>query len=187
MVSLLGLFQKYEILVEKRLLRECNTIDTGKLMTILVTSPVCTGNGSEFHSLDDLGISEVRSAAEVGKVTVLIESNLTILEFIDKLDLILVTLLFEIFQSISLGHMRTLESLLAARKFHHLLLNSREISICKLPVTKVNVIVESILDSRADTEFDSRIQCFEGLRHKVCRRMPEDTLAFLVIPLEKSH
>ena len=109
----------------------------------------------------------MRSAAKVCKVTVLVECNLSVFEFVDKFYFILVTLLREIFKGISLGNMCALESLFTLRKFQHFLLDSREISICKLFSSKVDVIIKSVFNSRADTEFDSRIQCFEGLRHKV--------------------
>ena len=109
----------------------------------------------------------MRSAAKVCKVTVLVECNLSVFEFVDKFYFILVTLLCEIFKGISLGNMCALESLFTLRKFQHFLLDSREISISKLFSSKVDVIIKSVFNSRADTEFDSRIQCFEGLRHKV--------------------
>ena len=111
----------------------------------------------------------MRSAAQIGEVAVLIEGNLAVLEFIDQLNLVLVTFLRKIFEGISLGHMRAFESLLAVREFHHLLLDSREIRISKLSVTKVNVIIESVFNSRSDAELDTRIKGFECLCHKVSR------------------
>ena len=49
----------------------------------------------------------------------------------------------------------------------------------------VYVVVEAVLDCRADTEFHSGIKFLESLGEKVGGGMPESMLAFRVIPFEK--
>ena len=42
-VTLLGLFQHLQVLVQHALLREGDTVDSGELLALLVSSPVCSG------------------------------------------------------------------------------------------------------------------------------------------------
>ena len=187
MVTFLCFLEKYKVFIQKRFLRECDTIYTGKLRTFLVSSPICTCDGCHLHGLDEFRISEVRSTAEIGKIAILVECNLAVLEFADKFELVLVTFLREIFYCIFLGDMGAFELLLTACKFQHLLLDSREIRVGKLLSAKVNVIIESVFDSRSDTELHTRIKGFESLCHKVGRRVPENMFSFLVFPFQQPY
>ena len=102
MVSLLGLFEDYEIFVEHRLLREGDTIYTGKLATLFVASPVCTGNGGKLDSFDNFCVHEVRTTAKIGECTVLVVCNRTVFKLADELAFVLVALLFEMLHRLGL-------------------------------------------------------------------------------------
>ena len=185
MVTLLCLLEHHEILIEKGLLREGYSVDSGKLLTLLIASPVCSGDGCELHRLDHRGIAEMRSAAEIGKTSVLVEGNLAVLQFVNQFNLVFVPLLIEIFESIRLCHVSALERLPGMGELEHLLLDGREIIVGKDLVTKVDVIVESVLKSRSDSELHARIKGLEGLCHEMRRRMPENVLSFRIIPFEQ--
>ena len=72
-VSLLGLFQHFQVLVKHALLREGYTVDTGELLALLVSPPVSAGYRGELDGLDYGCRHDVRASAKVGEVTVGIE------------------------------------------------------------------------------------------------------------------
>ena len=110
-IALLGLLQHGKILVKHAFLRESHSVYTSQLLTLLISFPVCTCNGSKLDSLDVIHMLDVRTAAEIRKPTILIESNSTVFQILYKLTFILVTFLGEILQSIRLRYFLTLKSL----------------------------------------------------------------------------
>ena len=167
MVALLGLFEEDKILIEHRLLREGDSVDSGELLALLVTTPVGTGDGGQLDGLDDLGVAKMRSAAKVGEMTVRVVGDGAVGKLIDQLALVLVTGLLEVLESVGLGHVLTDEVLLLARQLKHPLLDLGEISVGDLTAAQIHVIVESVLDGRSDAELDAREYVLECLRHQV--------------------
>ncbi len=166
-VTLLGLLEEYEILVEHSLLREGNTVDTGEHMTVLVASPICACDSEELHGLDHGSVLEVRSAAEVGEVAVLVEGDGAVLEVADEFALVLVALLGEVLESLGLADLGAYELLLLAGELDHLVLDGLEFGLNELMAAEIDVIVESVLDCRSDTELDARIESLESFCHKM--------------------
>ena len=169
MVALLGLFEQHEVFVQHALLGEGDAVDTGELLTVLVAAPVGTCDGGQLDSLDDLGVAQMRSAAEVGESTVGIIGNGTVFEFADEFALILVALLLEILHCLGLGHLYALEIFLPLGKFEHFLLDLGQVGFGKGGAGEVDIIVEAVLDSGSDAELHTGIEALEGLCHKVGR------------------
>ena len=167
MVTLLGLFKHLEVLSEHAGLGEGDAVDTGELLAGFVSPPVCSGKGKDLHSLDNLSIAEVRAAAKVCEMTVGVICDGTVLKLGDKLLLVLVSLLREVLHGIGLGNLNAAEILLAAGKLQHLVLDSLEVCVSEGAAAHVYVIVETVLDCRADTELHSGEQGLKGLCHKV--------------------
>ncbi len=113
-IPLLGLFQDLQILCEHAGLGEGDAVDTGELLALFVASPVCTGEGEHLHGLDDLGILEVRAAAEVCEMTVGVIGYGTVFKFGDEFLLVLVAFFGEVFHGVGLGDLYALEIFLAA-------------------------------------------------------------------------
>ena len=109
----------------------------------------------------------VWSAAKVGEVTILVESDGTVLESLDELTLVRIALFLKIFHSVGLGHFHSFESLLGLRQFKHFLFNGGKVGVADLPSAEIHVIVETGLDSRTYAELDSRIKRFERFCHKM--------------------
>ncbi len=187
MVALLRLFEDHEVFVEHRLLREGDAIDTGQLRALLVAAPVGAGQGGQLDGLDDIGVHQVRSAAQVREGSVLIIGNGSVFQFADQLALVRIAFLFEMLERVRLGNGDTLESLLLAGQFEHLLLYLREVSLGEGLAIHVDIIIEAILDGRSDAELDTRIQGFEGFRHQVGRGVPENPAGIFILPFQELH
>ena len=166
-VALLGLFQHLEILVQHALLGEGYAVDTGELLAVLVALPVCTGDGGQLNCLNIIDMLDVRTAAEVGKTTVLVECDGTVFQVVDEFHLVGVALLGKVLKGVRLGDLAALESFFGACQFDHLVFDLLEIGLADLPVPQVHVVVESCLYGRAYAEFHARIQGLESFGHKV--------------------
>ena len=166
-VTLLGLLKHCKILIKHRLLREGHTIYTGEHRTLLVTSPVCTGDCSKLNCLDYRCILEVRATAEIGKVSVGVESDGTVLKLADEFALVLISLLCEGLESLLLGYLSSDERILLACKLDHLVLDSLEIGLYEILLTEVNVIIETCLDCWSYTELHSRVKSLESSSKKM--------------------
>ena len=83
---------------------------------------------------------------------------------------------------IGLADLDALEVFLSLSELQHLLFDLGEIRFGKGGPGEVHIIVETILDGGTDSEFHTGIEAFEGLCHKVGRRMPENVLGFFVFP-----
>ena len=186
-VPLLGFFEDNEILVEHGFLREGDAVDAGQLRTLLIAAPVSAGEGGQLDGLDDIGIHQVRAAAEIGEGTVFIIRDRTVFEFADELALVRITLFFEVLERFRLGDGDALEGLLLAGQFEHLLFYLRKVSLREGLAIHVHVIIEAVVDSRSDAELDTRVQGFEGFRHQVGRRVPENATGILVLPFQELH
>ena len=167
MVTLLGFFKHRKIFVEHTLLREGHAVDTGELLSLLIAFPICACNGCKLDCLYVIHVLDVRSAAEIGEVAVLIERNGAILKVGNKLALVLVTLLGEVLHCVGLGYFSAFEGFLRAGKFHHLFLDIPEVRLRNLTPSQIHVIVETGLYGGSYTELHARVKGFERLGHKV--------------------
>ena len=128
-------------------------------------------------------VGQVRAPAEVGECAVGIERDRAVLEVRDQFHLVLVALLGEGLQRVGLAILRVrMSGLLVAGKLHHLLFDGFGRSASVMGVGRVHVVVEAVLDGRADAELDARIERFERLGQQVRRGVPESVLAFGVVP-----
>ena len=166
-VALLGFFQHQQVLVQHGLLGEGDAVDAGQLFALLVALPVGAGDGGQLDGLDVIGVLDVRAAAQVREVAVLVEGDGPVLEVLDQFALVGIPLLLEVFHRIGLGDLRTLESFLGTGQGGHLVLDGLEVGIGDLPVAQVHVVVESGLNGRTHAEFGARVQGFDRLRHQV--------------------
>ena len=68
-----------------------------------------------------------------------------------------------------LGHINPGVVLLLSGKLKHPLLNLREIGVSDLVASEIDIIIETILDGRSDTELDPGEQVLKSFSHKVRR------------------
>ena len=68
-------------------------------------------------------------------------------------------------------------------ELHHLRLDSGKIGILdNHSLGGHDVVIETVLDGRTDTELDTRIEFLQRLRHEVGRGMPEGMFRLRVVP-----
>ena len=184
-VALLGLLEQHQVLVEHLLLGEGDTVNARQLRAGLVTAPVGTGKRHHLHSLDSACRGDVRATAQVREIALCISSNVTVFKVIDELALQALALVAEELQCVGLADVGTHDVLVLLHEFHHLLFNLGEVSVGQRGVTGVDVIIETVLDGRANTELHAGVQLLQGLGQQVRRRVPEGMLALGVFPLEE--
>ena len=110
---------------------------------------------------------------------------MTILELANEFALVLLAAVAEELESVVLGYVGTYNLLLLTGEFKHLLLNLGEVGSGDGVLSGVDIIVETVFDSRTDTEFHTGIQFLECFGEKVCRAVPEGVLAFSIVPFEQ--
>ena len=157
MVALPGLFEQGKIFIKHLLLGECDAIHAHELLALLVAAPVGAGKRGHLHCLDGGGVGDMRATAEVSKRTLGICGDMSVLKLADELAFIYFATVAKHFQGVGLGDVGTLDLLLALGKLEHLFLNPGEILSRELMLSGVDIIIESILDGGADTEFHTGI------------------------------
>src|SRR5690625_744504 len=178
-VPLLRLFKLLNVLLKHLLLLEDDPIYTGKLPVLRPPPLVCTGNGGQFDRLEHAGIRNVRPSAELGKFTMRIEGDGSVLQVPDQFEFILILLLFIKLQSLIPGDLPSLKSGSLSGQLEHLLLQRLQILGPYGHITKIYVVVESILYGRSDTEFGFRPELLDRFSQQVGRRVPEGVLPLI--------
>ena len=181
-VAFLGLLHHHEVFVEHRLLGERDAVDARQHLTFLVAAPIGAGNRQQLDGLDRTRVGDVRAAAEVGEIAVGIERNGAVFEGLDQFDLVGVALLGELFERFGLGNLAADERLFLTGQLHHLGFDSRKVGFGDRH-GRVDVVVEAVLDGRADAELDAGVERFERFGQQVRRGVPEGVLALFVLPL----
>ena len=167
MVSLLCLLQHSHILIQHRLLREGYSIDAGKHLVLLISSPICAGNGGELYCLYHRGIGKMRTTAKVCKTAVCVEGDGAIRKVLDKLALILLSKAAESLHCFCLWHISSYKTLLAPCKGYHLILYLLKVCLRYSSLSKIHIIVKTILYSRAYSKLYARVELLQSFCHKV--------------------
>ena len=182
MVALLGLFKKSQILIEHLLLGEGDAVHTHKLFALFVAAPERPGERCYLGGLDRGGVRDVGTTAQVGERALCVGGDVSVLKFGYELTLVLLATVAKHFQRIRLGDVSAYDWLFLLSEFKHFFLDLGEFGGCELVLSRVDVIIEAVLDCRAYAEFHSGIQLLESLSEKVGRRMPERVLPLRVVP-----
>ena len=176
-VALLRLFHHGEMLLQHILRRESDTVNSLELLVRLIALPVSAGALEQLDRLDSAGGVEVRTRAEVSKITLTIERDLLALgKLLDELNLIrLVSLLHEGDSLVALES-EALDEQILLNDLLHLGLDLRE-DVRRERDVAVDVIVEPGLDSRTDRELCLRVKSLDRLSEDMRSGVPEHALA----------
>ena len=123
MIALLSFLQPPEILIEFLLREPRRSIDALQHGTILITAPVGTRCLHEFERTDLTRILYVRSATEVKKGILLVDTYFCIGQIFDQFNLISLPFIAEVFQSLFAGPTITQEWIFARDDTCHTLLD----------------------------------------------------------------
>ena len=184
-VALLGFFKQLQILVEHRFFRESDGIDAQHLLALFVAAPVSAGKRQYLDGLDRSSVRQVRATAQVGECALCVGGDVSVLKLADKFALIGLATVAEHLQRVGLGNVAAHHFFLLGNQLSHLLLDFLEFSRCNLVVARVDVVVETVFNSRTDAELNTLIKLLKGFGKQVCRCVPESMLAFRVFPLEQ--
>ena len=125
----------------------------------------------------------MRATAEVGKGTLRIGRDGAVFELTDELYLILFAPIAKHFKGIGLGDIVPHNILFAGGQFQHLGFDGGKIALLYGRLARVDIVIESILNSGTDTKLDTGIELLQGFGHEVCRTVPESVLALGIVPL----
>src|SRR6266550_2680090 len=172
MVPLARLLQTLQVGVQIGLVVEGRAIDPCQLLVVLVASPVGPGEAGQLDRLDRLRVLQMRPAAEVGEVALLVEGDLAI-GAIDQLDLVGLALAHEAAARLLARYLLAVPLSPFGDLFLQLRLDPFEIGF-RDRLWEVEVVIEAVLDRWPDRDLDARIESADGLGEQVCGRMPKD-------------
>ena len=168
-VTLFGLFDARKVRVELLLLREAGAVDALEHLAAAVTAPVSAGNARELDgvALDAAGGVQMRAGAEVNEFALTVERDDGILrQVVDELDLVrLIALLHEL-QRFGARELKALETQLFLADLAHLGLELFE-HLGRERLRAVKIIIETVLDGRADGQLHLGVQALHGLGENV--------------------
>ena len=173
-VALEGFCLLGQILVKLFLLRERDGVDPLQHLALGVAAPVSAAALRQLDgvALDAAGGVEVRASAEVGKLALRVERDVRVLgQIVDQLDLIRLVLFLHIFDGLFPRQLEALQLQLFLADLAHLGLNGVKIFLREVE-RRVKVVIEAVVDGRADGELDFGPQTLDGLRHDVGTGVP---------------
>ena len=171
-VTALRLLEPLEIGVEVGLREERRAVDPRQLRVVLVAAPVRAGEARQLDRLDRLRVLEVRAAAEVGEVTLRVERDVA-LGRVDELDLVVLALLGEELLRIVARDFAALPRAALLQLALDLRLDLLE-RVLADRLRELEVVVEAVLDRRADRDLRPGIEAADGLGEQVRRRVAKD-------------
>ncbi|MPN49786.1 hypothetical protein SDC9_197408 [bioreactor metagenome] len=108
------------------------------------------------------------TAAQVGKTALGIGGNSTVFQFIDQFYLVIFVPSGEHTDCIGFRDTFTHNLFLGSDQLHHFVLDSRKIGLFDgHSFARIHIIVETVLNSRPNTEFYSGIKYLQRFRHQV--------------------
>ncbi len=144
-----------------------------------VAAPVGAGDGLQLDRADGGGARGVRSAAQVGERAVAVERHgvdpLRFDEVLDQLDLVVLLLAAEALERLGDADLAAIEALPRGDVLAHLLLDRREVRLGdRDAVREVEVVVEAVLDRRADRDLHARVELHDRGREDVRRVVADE-------------
>src|SRR5688572_13975273 len=115
----------------------------------------------------------MRSATEIGKISLCIKSDIAILQVLQEIKLVLIAFISKVLNSFSFWNFLSYVSIVLLCQFGHFHFQLTKVFFAYGPVAQVDIIIKTIIHGWANPEFDSRKHGLNGLGHQVCRRMPE--------------
>ena len=188
MVALLRFFKALEVRVKLVLRGESRAVNTGEHLVLFAAAPVCARNRRELESLYGRCAHKVRACAKVGEITLLEEADWLALVRVlaAKLNLIRLAKLLKILYSLIGSHCKLLEPYALLYNLLHLRLNLRE-SVGSKRLLGVEIVVETVVDSRTNRKLCRGIKALYRLRENVRSGVVKRALPLLVRECQKSY
>ena len=186
-VALLGFLNLRNILVQLVLGRERRAVDALEHLILFVAAPVRARNLSKLYRLHLAGRGQMRASAQVGEVALLIERNRRVLgQVADKLGLIRLALFLAEGDCLGAGQFKALKAYVLLDDVVHFLFELGE-HFGREVFVHVEVIIETVVDSRADSQLCIRDYMLHGLSQHMRRGMAQYLLAVVIGEGEYFH
>ena len=170
-VALARLLEPLEVRVEVGLREERGAVDPGQLRVVLVAAPVGAGEAGQLERLDRPRVLQVRAAAEVGEVALRVERDVA-LGGVDELDLVRLALGLEARRASSREISSRLHSRPSAISRCTSCLDPLEVGLGDR-LRELEVVVEAVLDRRADRDLHARVEPPHRLGEQVRARVAQ--------------
>ena len=172
MVALPRLLEPMQVRVEILLAVEGSAVDPRQLRVPLVAAPVGACEAGQLERLDRLRVLQVRAAAEIGEVALRVEGDRA-LGGVDQLDLVGLMLLVEVALCLLGAHLLAVPGAALGELLADLLLDLLECVLADR-LRELEVVVETVLDRRADRDLGARVETPDGLGEQVRGRVAQD-------------
>src|SRR3990172_593951 len=177
MVSLAGLLDPSQVFLQKLATLKGSAIDALQHFVVFIAPPVCARNPRELESSNSTCGRDVGPSAKIDEIPLLIDAHRPVPNFLQHFHLVIRTLLAEKCLGFLLADLSALDLQVCIDDFLHLLLDCLHVLRGKSH-RGIEVVVESVLNRRADGDLGARIEGFYGLSHNVRRAMAEDLAPF---------
>jgi hypothetical protein len=185
MVPPLRLLEALEVGVEVLLRVERGAVDARQLRLRRVAAPVRAREPGQLQGLDRTGVLQVRPTAEVGEVPLRVQRDRA-LGAVDELDLVGLVLLLEPRPGVVARDLLPRPFAAFLELPLDLLLDPLEVVLLDR-VREVEVVVEAVVDRRADRDLDARVQAAHGLGEQVRGRVPQHRERVRVAPVARGE
>ena len=173
-VALLGLLQHLEVGVLVFLLAPGGAVDALEHLVLRVSAPVGAGDAHQLEGLELAGGRHVRAAAQVDPVALAVERNRVLLrDRGDDLGFVFLALLAEKLHGFVTRHLAALDRQILLGDLGHALFDRREIFRRERPLVR-EVVVEAVLDHRADGDLRIGKQLLHRVREQMRGRVADD-------------
>ena len=168
-ISFLCFLEQLQMCLKFFRCRETYTINSLQYFVLAVTLPICTGMTDQFKVSAKLYIIYVRSTAQICEISLIINSDVAILQIRNQIQLVLI--IFEHFHCFCLGNLTTDNLLSGFCHFLHFFFNLFDILVTDHIIPEIYVIIKSFGNNRSYPELCLWIQMLDCLCHQMCTRM----------------
>ena len=163
-VTLRRLFQALQVGVQGFFICPRGTINTLQHLVVAIATPVGASNFHQFEVMAEAHVRHVRPAAHVDVFLVMIQARLVIMSnvLIKNRDFIALATLHEGFTRFVPADFLLNDVIVGFGELVHTFLERVDIFLGQ-GVVKVNVVVEAVVDNRADRHFGVWPQLFDGM------------------------
>ncbi len=189
MIALFGFFEELDVVVEFFLAEKGGAIDADELFAGGVRTPIGAGDLGKLVIFQPTGAGDVRASAEIDEFAVFVEgeSFAALGDFVDQFHLELVvstvdgTVAGVMFVGFVDGGGAPAEGMILFDDLGHLGLDLGEVVGSDFPFGEIDVVVEAIIDDRADGELRLRKDSQNGVGHQVGAAMAKNFEGFAIL------
>lgn len=186
-VALERLLDVAQVLVEVLLREEGGAVDPRQHRPRRVAAPVGAREVRQGEGLDRARVLQVRAAAEVGEVVLRVDrQGLVDGQVVDQLDLVRLVLVDEALADRVALHRAALEGVAPLEDPAHLVLEPLQVRLADR-LGEVEVVVEAVVDRRADRDSHAGEDVAGGLSEDVRRRVAQHGEGLGVADADDAH